>query len=108
MSDSRQLGFACIYVDRRCSVKNSGVQRRLVISHVVALAPSSQNSKGCGFAGLAQEQLTQANPSGLFCKSIGLVLMGEDAGAAERHVLAGKATAERLHGTQPPPAGWKQ
>ena len=49
-----------------CSAKNSGPQRRLVISQVVALAPSSQNSKGWGFAGLAHEQLTQAKPFGLF------------------------------------------
>ena len=50
-----------------CSAKNSGPHRRLVISHVVAFAASSQNSKGWGFAGFAQEQLTQAKPFGLFC-----------------------------------------
>ena len=35
-----------------------GVTRLLVSSQAVALAPFSQNSNGCGFAGLAQEQLT--------------------------------------------------
>jgi hypothetical protein len=35
-------------------------------------------------------------------ESIGLVLMGEDAAAAEGHVLASKATAERLDRTPPP------
>ena len=49
-----------------CSAKKSGPQRRLVISQVVALAPSSQNSNGRGLAGLAQAQLTQAKPAGLF------------------------------------------
>jgi hypothetical protein len=38
--------------------KNSGVVVRDVISQAVALAPFSQNSNVCGFAGLAQEQLT--------------------------------------------------
>jgi hypothetical protein len=36
-----------------CLAKNSGPQRREVISHAVALAPFSQNSRGRGSPGLA-------------------------------------------------------
>src|SRR5471032_3071814 len=50
-----------------CRSKKSASGFLGVISHAVALAPLSQNSKGCGLAGLAHEQLTQAKPSGLFC-----------------------------------------
>src|SRR6185312_4816662 len=52
-----------------CSAKNSNGVVLLVISQAVALAPFSQNSKVRGLAGLAQEQLTHMNPSGLFCLS---------------------------------------
>jgi hypothetical protein len=79
------------------AAKNSGVARRVVISQVVALAPSSQNSKGCGFAGFAQEQLTHANPSGLFWRS------------STRLPLTGTCSPVRLRRTDPtdpqPPAG---
>ena len=69
-----------------------------VISQVVALAPFSQNSNGCGLAGLAQAQLTQAKPSGLFwCIKI-------------RVPLSGTRSRVRLRvreWTEPqPPAGW--
>jgi hypothetical protein len=40
--------------------KKSAPMRLLVTSQAVALAPLSQNSAGCGCAGLAQAQLTQA------------------------------------------------
>ena len=51
-----------------CLAKNSGVQRRVVFSHSVALAPFSQNSKVCGCAGLVQAQDTHMKPPGLFCR----------------------------------------
>src|SRR5206468_12411783 len=73
------------------------VTRRVVISQVVAFAPFSQNSSGCGSAGLAQAQLTQANPSGLFWRS--------NAGGA----LATTRSRNRLRATDfaepQPPAG---
>ena len=56
-----QLGRVC------GAGRSPGATRLLVISQAVALAPFSQNSAGCGWAGLAQAQLTQAKPSGLFC-----------------------------------------
>ena len=49
-----------------CSAKNSGPQRSRVRSQIVALAPFSQNSKGCGFAGLAQAQEVHMCPPALF------------------------------------------
>ena len=50
-----------------CLLKNSGVVVLVVISQAVAFAPFSQNSNGWGEAGFAQEQLTHAKPSVLFC-----------------------------------------
>ena len=70
-----------------CSAKKSGVQRRLVISQVVAFAPSSQNSKRCGLRGLGPGAAHAGEP-------VGLVLMQEDAAAAERHMLAAETAAE--------------
>ena len=51
-----------------CFAKKSGGVRSEVSSQAVALAPFSQNSKGCAEAGLAQAQETQAKPSALFCR----------------------------------------
>ena len=42
------------------------MQRRLVSSHKVALAPFSQNSKACGSLGLVQAQDTHMKPLTLF------------------------------------------
>ena len=47
-------------MDTLCPAKKSAATVLLVISHAVALAPFSQNSAGCGCAGLAHAQLTHA------------------------------------------------
>ena len=52
-----------------CRAKNFWSVALSVISQAVALAPFSQNSAGCGMAGLAQAQLTHMKPLGLFCSS---------------------------------------
>ena len=81
-----------------CSAKKSGVQRCGVSSQRVALAPFSQNSNGCGLAGLPQAQETQAKPSGLFCSES--VLQKRPARAPSLLADAGHA-AQDPH----PPAG---
>ena len=64
-------------------------------SQAVALAPCSQNSAGCGSAGLAHEQLTQAKPSGLFCLSRMRVPSSRMCASLERvrHLLDGRPAA---------------
>ena len=80
-----------------CCEKKSGVTVLPVISQAVALAPFSQNSKGCGFAGLAQEQLTHMKPSGLvllkqnFTAENGDLFLGQDMNhGIERSPTAGR------------------
>ena len=80
-----------------CWAKNAGSTRLDVISHAVALAPFSQNSNGCGSAGLGQAQLTQSNPPGLFW-------WPQQQRAADRDVLAHQGAAEGADG--PPAARW--
>src|ERR1700744_112144 len=91
-------GYGPIEQTGSCSAKNLGVQRRLVISQMVALAPSSQNSAGCGCAGLAQAQDTHMKPSTLFCR------------ASSARVSAGRGASSSATSAMPriepqPPAG---
>ena len=52
---------------RVCVAKNRASRRLVVSSQAVAFAPFSQNSATSGCGDLAQAQLTQVKPPGLFC-----------------------------------------
>ena len=59
-----------------CCAKNSGVVRRDVNSHALALAPFSQNSNFSGFSGCGHAHDTQVKPRGLFCRHNSFTVAG--------------------------------